>query len=808
MAEHILASIVLVIALGIGAQWFAWRIRVPSILLLLVFGFLAGPVTGMLSPVTLQGDWVLAFVSLSIGIILFEGGLSLRLSELAEGGKAVVSLITVGVLVTWVLAGAAAYYVLGMNIAMAVLLGAILTVTGPTVVIPLLRQVRPRGRVGVIAKWEGITIDPVGAILAVLVLETIIEVHSLELAQFASVGAAVVHALKALLMTICVGVGVGTLAAVIIVVVLRRRLVPDYLQNPVVLMIVVATYGLANSLQGESGLLQATLLGILLANQKYVTIRHITKFKEDLQVLLLACLFILLSARLDLEVVRYFDGRAFLFLGILILLVRPVSVFLSTLTTTLHLKEKTLLAWLAPRGIVAAAVASLFAFRLDSIYPAEAERLVPIVFFVIVGTVAAYGLTLSPVARRLGLADPYPQGLLFLGAYPWVQRMAKAVQNLDFKVLLIDANAKNIADAKALDLQAVTADALSESVFDELDFSGLGRFLALTPNDNTNSLAALHFAEVFEEREVYQLAAGPTSRLAGENKRPGHLRGRPLFGESTTHTSLAARFRDGGEIRTFGLTDEGSFEAILARFDDELILLFIVRGTTLIVHAEEGQVAPAVGDSIIVMLPEFSADRELSDVRGFRELVSGAVMLDVEEDITVEEIAAQMAAKFAQHLPVEAGRLQSGLYESMRRDTSMVAPGVALPHLQLPNFTKPDLGLVRVRAGLPASDSSAAVSPDTGERVYAIIFLLSPANNPGTHLRMLAHIAGRIGENTFLETWHGAESTDDLLHALAPPDIGAGQEDDASSSDGEDRSRSRRSRRLSNSTNTEKAIAK
>ncbi len=774
MADQILVSIVVVIALGIGAQWFSWRIHVPSILLLLVFGFLAGPVTGILDPSSLQGDWVLAFVSVAIGIILFEGGLSLRISELREGGKPILNLITIGVLVTWVLAGAAAYFVLGMSVSFAVLVGAILTVTGPTVVIPLLRQVRPKGRVGAIAKWEGITIDPVGAIIAVLVLEAILQLNSVEAGQFASFSDALLHALEALLKTISVGLGLSIMAAAIMIAVFRRRLVPDYLQNSVALMIVVTTYGLSNTLQGESGLLQATLLGIILANQKIITVHHLTKFKEDLQVLLLACLFILLSARLDLGVLQYFDVRAYLFLGILIVVVRPVAVFLSTLSTNLDFKEKALLAWLAPRGIVAAAVASLFAFTLEPYFPEEAARLVPIVFFVIVGTVAVYGLTLSPVARRLGLADPYPQGLLFLGAYSWVQRMAIAVKELGFKVLLIDANAKNIEDARALSLPAVTADALSESVLDELDFSGLGRFVAVTPNDNTNSLAALHFAEVFEEREVYQLAAGPVSRADGPGKLPGHLRGRPLFGESTTHTSLAARFNLGGEIRTFGLANEGAYEAIRARYDDDLVLLFIARGSTLLVHAEEDQVAPQVGDSIIVMLPEFSGDSELEDGGDFRELVLRAPVLDLETEISMESIALRASRMLSERLPVAATMLREGLEAAVGQGSSLVSPGVALPHYSVGGLMQPELGLVRVRSGLEASEAMKAEaiffkSGDVGP-VYAFFFLVSPEHYPGPHLRTLANIAGRIAEASFLEAWRAAESEEQLRSALVPPD--------------------------------------
>ena len=604
MTETILIAIVSVIVLGIGAQWLAWRIRVPSILLLLIFGFVAGPVTELLPPSSLQGDWLFAFVSLSIGIILFEGGLSLRISELREVGRAVLNLITVGVLVTGALAGAAAYFVLGFNPGMAILIGAILTVTGPTVVIPLLRHVRPTGRVSTIAKWEGITIDPVGAVLAVLVLETIYVLNEAsEVAgEVSSAWNAAFHAIEGLLLIIAISVGVSVIGAAFLILILRRRLVPDYLQSSVALMIVVGTFAISNVLQEESGLLEVTLMGIIMANQKYAPLRRIVEFKEDLQVLLIACLFILLSARLELSVLSYFDWKAFAFLGILILIVRPIAVYLSCLKTKLDWKEQTFIAWLAPRGIVAAAVASLFSFRLEGIYGAEVESLVPMVFLVIVGTVAVYGLTLSPLARYLGLSDPNPQGLLFLGSYGWVRKAACAVQDLGFRVLLIDANPKNVDGARADGLPAQTADALSESAIDELDLSGLGRFLAITQNDEVNSLAALHFTEVFENNEVYQLASRPDSQRDRKGDLPEHLRGRPLFGESTTHASLSGRFDAGATIDTFKMTEESNWEKLKAQHANDVTLLFIARGTTLLVHAEENQIVPQPGDSVVVML--------------------------------------------------------------------------------------------------------------------------------------------------------------------------------------------------------------
>ena len=514
-------------------------------------------------------------------------------------------------------------------------------------------------------------------------------------------------------------------------------------------------------------------MGIIMANQKYVPVRRITEFKEDLQVLLIACLFILLSARLDLGVLNYFDTSAFIFLGVLILVIRPIAVFLSSLGTRLTWKEKTLLAWLAPRGIVAAAVASLFAFRLEEVYGSTAvDSVVPIVFLVIVGTVAVYGLTISPLARYLGLADPNPQGVLFLGAYLWVQRAAMALRDLGFNVLLIDANTKNIEQAKENDLAAETADALSEAVIDELDLSGLGRLLALTPNDEVNALAALHFTEVFENNEVYQLAARPESQRDRRRELPEHLRGRPLFGESTTHASLSNRFQDGGEIRTFELTEDVPYEALRARYDDDLVLLFVVRGpSTLLVHAEENQISPLPGDIVLVMLPPFLKERDLADEAFFEDLVAHAFVVDLDDEATYPEIVRQASILFAQRLPIAADRLSRGLLESMRYGGAPIAQGVVLPHYRIPRIAQPELVLVRCKRGTHIEvEHTDEASVDPAEPIYAFIFLVSPEDNPGQHLRTLAHLAGRIGGKPFIDAWRSAADEQALKEALMHPE--------------------------------------
>lgn len=547
MPESVLLNIALIVVLGIGAQWMAWRFRLPSILLLLLVGFLAGPVLGLVDPQSLRGDWLFAFVSLSIGIILFEGGLSLRLSELREVGTTVLALTTVGALLTWGLGAAGLHYIVGFNRSLSVLIGAILVVTGPTVIVPLLRHVQPRGRVGTIAKWEGITIDPVGAILAVLVLETLLLLND---PQHTGAGAGTVmeHVLVGLGLEIFVSIGVSVAATMGLVFVLWRRLVPDFLRNAVTLMVVVAAFVVANVLQHEAGLLTTTLMGIALANQPFVSVQRIVEFKENLQVLLIGSLFVLLSARLELSALSYLNRDVLLFLGLLVGLVRPLAVFVSSIGSGLGWKEKAFLSWLAPRGVVAAAVASLFAFQLRPVFPGAVDGMVPVVFAVIVGTVAIYGLTAAPLAQWLGLADPNPNGVLFVGAAPWVRSIAQRVQNLGVPVALLDNNALHVRQAREDGLEAHAVDVLSEAALDDTDLYGYGRLLIALPNDEVASLAALHFSDVFDSTNIYQLAAGPESRGEQTGTMPRHLRGRPLFGENTNYQSLASQMERGSTV--------------------------------------------------------------------------------------------------------------------------------------------------------------------------------------------------------------------------------------------------------------------
>ena len=646
MPETILLDITLVVLLGIGAQWLAWRFQLPSILLLLVVGFMAGPVLGILPPTSLQGDWLFAFVSLSIGIILFEGGLSLRLSELRAVGGAVLNLITLGVLITWGLGAAAAHYILGFNVSLAALIGAILTVTGPTVIVPLLRHVRPKGRVSTIAKWEGITIDPIGAILAVLTLETLLLLNDPREAG-ASASHAASKVAQGLGLEIFVALGVSVAATLLLVLILRRRMVPDFLRNPVTLMVVVVAFAVSNTLQHESGLLTTTLMGIALANQPYVSVQRIIEFKENLQVLLIGSLFVLLSARLELTALNYIDINVLVFLGILVVLVRPLAVLISTIGTKLEWEEKAFLSWMAPRGIVAAAVASLFAYQLRPVYPEAVDGIVPVVFAIIVGTVAIYGLTAAPLAQWLDLAEPNPDGILFVGADRWVRTVAQHVQELGVRVTLIDNNLENVQQARNEGLTAHQANALSESVLDEVDLSGIGRLLITIPNDEVASLTALHFSDVFDSTDIYQLAAQPDSRHGNDDIMPKHLRGRPLFGEATSFLSLKAHVERGDAVKILKLADDFSdeeqqeyytYDDLSTQYDEYTVIpLFILHGEEggLGIVSETDQFHLRPEDRLVALVgPATDVQTPNNRVRATVEQTPGDAAFEIEDTLT------------------------------------------------------------------------------------------------------------------------------------------------------------------------------
>jgi NhaP-type Na+/H+ or K+/H+ antiporter len=600
MDENVLLGLACIIVLGIVASWLAWRLRLPSILLLLIFGFIAGPATGFLDPDGLFGDLLLPIVSLSVAIILFEGGLNLRFAELKETGGVVLKLITIGVLVTWLIGAITAYFILDLDLELAILLGAILVVTGPTVILPLLRHLRPAGQVGAVLKWEGIVIDPVGAILAVLVFQAIVAGGGQEAASAIALSLA---------KTLLFGGAIGILGAIFLVQLLKRYWIPDFLHSVVSLAVVIAAFTASNYLQTDSGLLSVTVMGIALANQKSVNVRHIIEFKENLRVLIISSLFILLTARLQISELASISAGSIALLAVLMLVARPAAVALSSLGSKLKLKERLFISWLAPRGIGAAAVASVFALRLTEAGYTQAELLVPLTFIVIAGTVTIYGLSASPLARWLKVAEPDPQGVLIVGGHNWARAIATALHKEGFKVLMVDTNWANISAARMAGVSTFYGNILSQYTLDEIELGGIGRLIALTSDNKYNSLATLQLANDLGRSAVYQLpAAGEEHEKKAVSQ---HLRGRLLFASNATYGYLAEQFNSGATVRTTELKEEFNYNAFKEYYGESALPLFLIdQSGKMTVFTVDNPPKPKPGQKLIsIIKPEKSEEK-------------------------------------------------------------------------------------------------------------------------------------------------------------------------------------------------------
>ncbi|MDD2834946.1 MAG: sodium:proton antiporter [Methanothrix sp.] len=580
-----------IIVSGISAQWLAWRLKLPSILLLMVFGFVAGPLTGFLHPDRLMGPLLSPFISISLALILFEGGLSLKIADLTGTRIVVHNLLTIGVFTTWLFASCSAYIILGLNPLLSVLLGSLLVVTGPTVITPLLLYVRPSGRVGSIVKWEGIMNDPIGAILAIIVLEGILASGPHEAALTAALG---------FIMTLIAGCSLGFLGAIIIIKVIKEYWAPDRLLEVISLMLVVLVFTISELIWEESGLLAATLMGVVLANQNTVNIMPIIKFKEDLRTLLISLLFIILVARLPIDYFYYINSNSVLFLGSLIFIVRPVAVILSTRGLGLSWQEKFFIAWMAPRGIVAAAVASVFGLFLSEQGMPQAEMLAPVTFFVVAGTVTIYGLTAGPLARTLHLASRNQKGFLIAGAHSWAREMASIIRDQGRPVLLVDTNSAEIAKAYQEGLPTYHGSIISESILDEIEISNLGHLMALTSDDMINSLAAIRFRDIFGRKEVYQIRLETTGVRGMQTIAPEHLRGRFLFSPQLTYSYLDEKFKSGASLVINEFTENFKYDPEVPFHDANTIPLMLISSNgTVNLFTEDYKPFPSAGQKLV-----------------------------------------------------------------------------------------------------------------------------------------------------------------------------------------------------------------
>ncbi|WP_428697811.1 cation:proton antiporter [Stappia sp.] len=593
--HSVVTAIALIAVAGVAAQWLAWRFQLPAIVLLLAAGVLAGPVTGLVQPDVQFAGIVQPLIAVAVAIILFEGGLTLNFHQISESAKAVRRIVFLGAPIAFVLGAVNAFYVAELSLWPALIFAGILVVTGPTVIIPLLRQAKLTRRPAAILRWEAILADPVGALLAVFVYEIFLVSSGHHAAD--ALALRVVAALV-------IGLGGGWFAGRALVRAFVHGHVPEFLKIPVILTVVLVTYALSNAVLEESGLLTVTMLGLALGNSRIASLGEVKRFKETMTILLVSGVFIILTASLEpAALISALDLKTLAFVLVLLLVVRPLSIWLSTIGTGLTFKERLLVGWIAPRGVVAVAVSGLFAGLLASRGIADGERLVPLAFAVVVATVVAHGFSIAPLARALGLSTGGDAGLMIVGSGRFTVALAAKLKERDIPVMISDRNWARLRLARQAGVDTHYGEILSEVAEHTISLTSYSHLLAATDNDDYNALICTNFGPEIGRSNVLQIgrdkAETPESRQLMVT-----LGGRPFLGSAGGIHALDARVAENWRISATTLSKEYDGEAHAAdRPADAVALLVITSGGKLRPDGGARNEALRVGDTIVSLLP-------------------------------------------------------------------------------------------------------------------------------------------------------------------------------------------------------------
>jgi NhaP-type Na+/H+ or K+/H+ antiporter len=567
-----------IIILGILAQWVAWKLKIPAILPLILIGLLVGPIaaeflsedgTKWIEPIwngekgLFPGDSLYYFVSLAISIILFEGGLTLKRSEIKTVGPVITKLITLGSAVTFFGAGVVAHFTFNLSWDLSFLFAGLIIVTGPTVITPILRNIPLKKDVSTVLKWEGILIDPIGALVAVLVFE------------FISVGGDSGFTKTALIefgKIILFGTTFGFTFAHALAFAINKKFIPHYLLNVVSLSTVLLVFVESEIFAHESGLLAVVVMGMVLGNSKLDNIKELLYFKESLSVLLISILFILLAANINIEdLMLLYTWKTAVLFSIVVFIIRPLAVFLSTQGSKLTFNEKLFISWVGPRGIVAAGIASLFGSKLLKEGVEGAEYITPLVFMIVLGTVLLNATTARLFAKLVGVFLTQSNGVLIVGASKVSRLLGHYLESNGRHVVLIDSNQSNIEKAKELGLEALNTNIYSETLSDNIELNDVGYLMAMTGNSDINKYAINKFSKQFGENGSFRLVTVSEMNNPENNAKEG------LFSHTDDYITLAEVTRKYPSIQEIDIDDKEHYTSLIeiTNKNKDMIPLFL-----------------------------------------------------------------------------------------------------------------------------------------------------------------------------------------------------------------------------------------
>ncbi|MFD1929459.1 cation:proton antiporter [Sporosarcina siberiensis] len=564
MFESLLFNLMLVVLIGILSQWVAWRFRMPAIVVMSVVGLLVGPIFGVINPQESMGEFFEPIITFAVAIILFEGSLNLDFREIKEFRKPVFRIVTVGAVIAWIAGSLAAHYFAGLSWAVAFIMGGLFIVTGPTVILPLLRQAKLKPRPAAILKWEGIVVDPFGALLAVFAFEFFKFLNSeVTLNSFLLFFAASFFA-------VLLGWGSGKILGTAF----ERGNVPEFLKSPVLFAVVLFTFVLSDEIMLQTGLLAVTAMGMKMANMRLSSIQDIRHFKENISVLLISGIFVMLTASLDPGVlIEIFNVNIMWYVLVMLFIVRPLSIWVSTIGTELTNREKLLIGWIAPRGIVALTVSGYFAtILLDHGYE-DAEILTALTFALVFTTVLVHGFSIGPLAKKLNLQITDESGVLIVGGSRFAADLAASIKSTGNEVLIVDQTWTGLSHSRKVGLNGFVGDILSEQLDYHLDLTPYRFILAMTNLDTYNAHVCEDFVPDLGREFLFQTAALETN-VEKNYKITG---GRLLFSPAVSIYDLEERMNEGHVIRKTLITKQYSYTQYLRERDDTSILLYILR---------------------------------------------------------------------------------------------------------------------------------------------------------------------------------------------------------------------------------------
>jgi NhaP-type Na+/H+ or K+/H+ antiporter len=603
-------TIALIAGSGVAAQWLAWRLRWPSIVLMMGAGLILGPIWAfaagapLVHPSAVFGDYLRPMIALAVAVILFEGGITLNFRELRDASGPVRRMVFLGYPLGWAGAVLALHYVAGLAWDISAMIGALLTTTGPTVVLPLLRQAKLPGRIASVLKWEGIVNDPIGALSAVFVFEAI---------RQTALGQDWIQAGMALGLGALIGAALGFAFGTGLSRAFRRGWVPEPMKAPLILAAVLVCFSVADALASETGLVAVTLFGLVVANSRLASIEEMRRFKEGIASILVASVFVVLAADLAPGDLLALNGWHLAFVGVFILVARPISVVLATWGSGLNLKETAFIGIIGPRGVVAAAAAGHLAASLVEVGREDAAILAPLVFVTIFISVFGCGFAVSPLAKLLGLSQSGPERLLLVGANPWSLGLADALKKAEVPVTIADTSWRRLRAARLAGHDVHYGEVLSEVADHRLEPARFSALLAVSPNDAYNALVCIEYGPDMGRSRVFQLSGfdGPVDAEKVEDD-PRAIaftaRGRTLIRRGRGYDSLARDWWQGWRFRNTKLSDTYPLETYLedAGESPDLVMARMPNGSFHLLGS--GREAPSQPGTILIRFGPPEAD--------------------------------------------------------------------------------------------------------------------------------------------------------------------------------------------------------